>query len=740
MSNKTLTLYKFEDFSLDTNQRKLFFQETLVPLTPKAFQTLLVLLKNRHQVVEKEFLLNEVWTDTFVEETTLSQNILTLRKTLGSFQKDKEFIVTFPRRGFRFVADVQEVVSDEEILVIERSTRTHIVAEQHEIHDSQDSTNAVNIRQTSLTKHLIRSRTISLICIGLICAILGAATTWYFLKSSKNSPSQKARLNTLISDSTIRNAVVAPNGKYLALMKERDGIQSLWISQIGTNTRFELVNKLNGVFLGLTFSPDGEEIYYSVAENGVGMLYKVPLLGGASQMILKNIESSVAISPDNKFLAFVRKTPQNKQNNLIISEIDGKNERIIEIQNADLSLTNQGAAWSPDGKNISVTVNSQSNQKTTQIAVVSTENGSQKLLTNENWSWAGQPVWEKEGNGLIVPAFRQNSPTVSDELWRISYPDGKAEYLTSGIKGKLGISLNSASNTITALKTERLTCFLSASLDNFRKSNLISTRVGDTCHFPIGADWTNEGKILYSATESGNADIWTIDENGGEKRQLTSDESAEISPKLSKDGKYLIFLSNRSGKMNVWRANANGTNPIQLTNNENVKETIISPDGTTVFYTVQANESDAETLWKISINGENNQQITTKTTKSPRISPDGKTIAAFYPASENKMSVSLLSPETGEVVKKLETPPNEDLPFLDWANNGENLFLILRNQSVHSIWKLNIANNKTEKIREWENDAIFRFVVSKDGEKVFYEVGTEMNSVLQIDLTGASEY
>lgn len=100
MSNKKPAFFKFDSFSLDVNQQCLFYENNLVSLTPKAFQTLLVLLKNRHQVVGKEFLLNEIWADTFVEETTLSQNILTLRKTLSSFQKDKEFILTFPRRGF----------------------------------------------------------------------------------------------------------------------------------------------------------------------------------------------------------------------------------------------------------------------------------------------------------------------------------------------------------------------------------------------------------------------------------------------------------------------------------------------------------------------------------------------------------------------------------------------------------------------------------------------------------------
>src|SRR5688572_19983802 len=139
MSNKTLLFFKFDDFTLDIGERCLTFQNQPVSLTPKAFQTLVLLLRNHGKVVEKECFLNEVWADTFVEETTLSQNILTLRKTLSRFQKDKEFIATVPRRGYQFVGEVQEITGDEEIFVVEKHTRTHIVAEQSEIHDSAET-------------------------------------------------------------------------------------------------------------------------------------------------------------------------------------------------------------------------------------------------------------------------------------------------------------------------------------------------------------------------------------------------------------------------------------------------------------------------------------------------------------------------------------------------------------------------------------------------------------------------
>src|SRR5829696_5200374 len=127
MSNKTLHFFKLDDFYLDVGERCLTFQYQPVSLTPKAFQTLVVLLRKHGKVVEKEYFLNEVWADTFVEESTLAQNIKTLRKTLSRFKQDKEFIVTVPRRGYQFVGDVQEIFHNDEMIVVEKRTRTHLI-------------------------------------------------------------------------------------------------------------------------------------------------------------------------------------------------------------------------------------------------------------------------------------------------------------------------------------------------------------------------------------------------------------------------------------------------------------------------------------------------------------------------------------------------------------------------------------------------------------------------------------
>jgi pimeloyl-ACP methyl ester carboxylesterase/DNA-binding winged helix-turn-helix (wHTH) protein len=99
-------LYAFGTFRLDADERVLFGEAGVVPLTPKAFDTLLALVENSGHVLGKEELMRRVWPDSFVEENNLAQNISVLRKALGEEGGGRKYIETVPRRGYRFVADV----------------------------------------------------------------------------------------------------------------------------------------------------------------------------------------------------------------------------------------------------------------------------------------------------------------------------------------------------------------------------------------------------------------------------------------------------------------------------------------------------------------------------------------------------------------------------------------------------------------------------------------------------------
>ncbi len=114
MSEETKHFYEFGPFRLDPRKRRLMRDGEPVRLTPKALDLLLVLIEERGRTVEKDELLEKVWTGTVVEENNLNQNITALRKSLGDSRQDSQYIATVPGIGYRFVADVRKV--EEEVL------------------------------------------------------------------------------------------------------------------------------------------------------------------------------------------------------------------------------------------------------------------------------------------------------------------------------------------------------------------------------------------------------------------------------------------------------------------------------------------------------------------------------------------------------------------------------------------------------------------------------------------------
>ena len=124
MSLTDKEMYYFGPFSLDPSERVLSRDGIPLTLTPKVFETLLCLVRNRGRVLTKDELLKEIWPDTFVEEVNLAVNISTLRKAFGESPQDGRYIVTVPGRGYRFVAEVQEVADEDE-------KEESLVAESH---------------------------------------------------------------------------------------------------------------------------------------------------------------------------------------------------------------------------------------------------------------------------------------------------------------------------------------------------------------------------------------------------------------------------------------------------------------------------------------------------------------------------------------------------------------------------------------------------------------------------------
>src|SRR5579864_3940191 len=123
--------HDFGPFRVDANRRLLLREGKTVPLTPKAFEILMVLIRNADRIVGKDELIKLIWPDTIVEENNLTRNISSLRKALEEGPTEHRFIVTIPGRGYQFAAEVPVMARETEI-VFERHAHAEVQIEEEE--------------------------------------------------------------------------------------------------------------------------------------------------------------------------------------------------------------------------------------------------------------------------------------------------------------------------------------------------------------------------------------------------------------------------------------------------------------------------------------------------------------------------------------------------------------------------------------------------------------------------------
>lgn len=187
MSGQIRHLYEFGPFRLDPEKPCLWRDGEPVSLTPKAVETLLVLVQQNGKLVEREHLMNAIWPDTFVEDGNLNFNVSMLRKALGTDETGEQYIQTVPRHGYRFSAKVREVAEEVPVLIVEKHTRAQVVIEEREFPTVDES----QVERPALTPMASPSRYQRVYTAGGVVALLVAIGTvaWFVWPRVVTQPS-----------------------------------------------------------------------------------------------------------------------------------------------------------------------------------------------------------------------------------------------------------------------------------------------------------------------------------------------------------------------------------------------------------------------------------------------------------------------------------------------------------------------------------------------------------------------
>ncbi|HEX8197476.1 MAG TPA: winged helix-turn-helix domain-containing protein [Pyrinomonadaceae bacterium] len=765
MVNQLKQLYEFASFRLDPDERLLLRDEKPVALTPKMFDLLLLLIENKGRLLEKEDLMQALWQDSFVEESNLSFNISTLRKALGEDPKQRQYIETVPKRGYRFIADVriveQEIVDEQEIIrvaaveTLQENGKTQFFNETeiNEVQKSDFSSSAAGIKSDvksidealgepksfSETKSKSRITQANYLIIMALAAVFIVAAAIAFgiykfsrqpLESTPSTVSQPMKVTRLTTARNATNAAISPDGRYVVYVIDEARKRSLWLRQITTNSDTQLISPDDVKYLDIVFSSDGNYINYFKADiDSAPALYQIPVLGGTPRKLIEDVPSP-ALSPDGKQFAFIRQSADGEMT-LSVADASGESgeQRLIARKQSGFL---HSPAWSPDGKTI-VCAAGNIGDKGRQVNLIEVRlaDKTERTITSERWKFIGKVAFLPDGSGILT--------TVSDysfgpyQIWHVSYPEGKVRQVTNDLSNYGNISLTSDSKNLVSVQSDIRPFVWVIPGTQTAKAKQITSSPGTRNDY-WGFSWTPDGKIVYVSTAGGNHDIWIMNSDGTDQKQLTFGEHSDFDPSVSPDGRHIIFASERSGNTKIWRMDINGENLKQLTyGGTSDYLPYHTPDGRAVVYT--SSDTRKVNLWKMSLE-ENSLpiQLTDYDSTWGAVSPDGNMIAAWHGNEETGTIKLIVVPiEGGNPIKSFNTSPTaKTWADIHWTSDGRALTYIDTIGGIGNIWLQPLEGGSPKQLTDFKTERIFRFAPSPDGKQLTFSRGIETNDVVLI--------
>jgi DNA-binding winged helix-turn-helix (wHTH) protein/Tol biopolymer transport system component len=735
MSSLTNHFYRFGEFTVDVDQRVLLRAGKPLPLTPKAFDTLLLLVESSGRIVEREELKKRLWPDTFVEEANIAFNIQQLRKTLNDDARNPRYIGTVARRGYRFIEDVEVVMTDgsSSQAAIGQEPREQpigLTEPQFTPKDSQFAPSGIAAPASDASSTSVRNVFIALAAIALLVLASAVAITWRLSNRStavtegnkpldaKALPASRLKLEQLTLTGQSYHLAISPDGKYVAYEREVEKKGGIWIRQLATNTNVELVPPSERIY-GLAFANNSEYLYF--VKGDPTAMYRVPLLGGVAAKIVDTPQGNFSLSTGDNQIAFIRETTNRegqREYSLFAAKADGTGERKLLTGTHPKGLDTP--LWTPDGASIICSYgNSTGGGQEFGLIEVSVADGRKTELSSGEFFRITKMAWLAHGSGLLLSA-RKNLGD-NNQLWRLTYPGMELTQLTEGLTSYADLSLTAnADKGVASQETLSSDIWVGPSRD-LKSLKKITQAAGSFC-------WAPNGQLVYSSTASGNRDLWIMRADGTEQKQLTVDSALDITPRVTPDNRYIVFISNRTGAFQLWRMNLDGSNQIQLTNGGPKNHHTISADSKWVLY----NTTDDWHLWKVSIDGGEPVKLAGFVATLPSLSPDQKTIVAV--ARKGLRRELLFLPFAGgPPSKRLGVPITRSVGYrIKWTPDSKALIYMAELDGPIAIVKQPLSGGPTEQLAIFDQDELFDFDYSVDGQFLAVTRGLWQHDVVLI--------
>jgi Tol biopolymer transport system component/DNA-binding winged helix-turn-helix (wHTH) protein len=752
-SSKRSSGVRFGQFELDLSEEKLLRKGLPIRLENQPFQILAVLLDHPGEIVSREGLCATLWPEgTYVDfDEGLNTAVKKLRYALGDPADNPTFVETIPRRGYRFIAPVTSYGSGEPAADSEAASLPENGQQRPtEAGEKSSFPTAGDITESSHQVPITRITWSSVAAVAFTVLVIAGFTPYALRRWTSRHPSPdfaRLRFTKLTSSGKAEDAVISPDGKYIAFsQRDRKGT-GLWLRQVSSDSDVQIVPSEEPDFRALTFSPDGNSIYF-IRERKASYswkdLYAMPILGGPYRLLTRDVDTPVSFSPDGRQFVYSRGIGPPDANEIRVANVDGTEDHLLTAIPATSVSFQAGEAWSPSGGTIAISLMLRGQRSGYVLDSISTIDGSVREVF-WNAGVIGRPQWLPEGDKVLVDV---DDPTGRGQLWTVSVPQGERQRVTNDL-ANWGIRIDA---TRDSSKVVAVQWSLSANIWEGATANPSAAKPITSGEMPLVA--VVPGTAGNNLAVSGDGRLWVVNQDGTERRPfsnlrdvappvmcgqfavLTSyasgagedlqPDAGSINGTKMAGGRFVVQRSYQSGPASIIRLDANGLNATALTSGL-VYSPTCSPDGKSLFYVSLGNP---EKILRMSIDGGEPSivgEVPGRAIRGTmRVSPDGQFLAFPYDLYVPKpaMKLAVISINNGRVEKSFDSPPGVYREAcLRWSPDGKALQYLLTKGDVTNIWEQPLAGESPRQITNFTSGRIFDFNWSSDGKRLLMSRG-----------------
>jgi Tol biopolymer transport system component/predicted Ser/Thr protein kinase len=556
--------------------------------------------------------------------------------------------------------------------------------------------------------------------IAAVAVLLVAAASfgvYSLLFANRREPFQSIRITKISGTHNARIGAMSPDGNYLAYILNNEGNESLWLRHLASESNVQIAPPQHVQFDALRFSPDGSHIYYTHTEPVSGPasreydLYRIPVLGGSPQLLVKDVDTNPSFSPDGQRMIFVRDNdPEPGKYFLMMTNADGTDERTIASGPNSKGLFS--VSWSPDGKTIGGILIEQSQASLSTFVSIDPTTGNQKIISRPPYSLVTGLSWLPSGRAVAATFTGLDTNFLRQQIALLSYPEGKFRPITADTNDYATLSVSTDGHSIATVMRQSLRDVYVSSGQKPDYSDVRQLTSGDSIQ---DVSWTADGKLLIDQSPV----IRFLKADGGLSGEITPEkDSAAMTPHGCSDGQVVFIRGNvKAMSLTVWRSNADGTGLHQITQSGNDQFPICSPDGKSVFYV----DLTTTAYMKVSVDGGSPERFSkayAETQAGYDIAPDAKTaVLGTYDFKAQRPNFSLVALDTGEILRTFEYDPRHN-GQIRFSPDGKGLVYPIREKGVDNLWLQPLDGSAGRQLTNFTALKIYSYQWSFDGKSL----------------------